>query len=43
MLDYMIWPWIERYPVFKAVIPAQYSDDVQKLTNDVSTIVSFEY
>ncbi|XP_021949370.1 pyrimidodiazepine synthase isoform X2 [Folsomia candida] len=38
MLDYMIWPWIERYPVFKAVIPAQYSDDVQKLTNDVSTI-----
>jgi glutathione S-transferase len=30
MLDYMIWPWVERLPIFKLTLPAAYDYDAAK-------------
>jgi len=38
MLDYMIWPWIERLPAFKALIPEQYSPNLTRLATRCPTM-----
>jgi hypothetical protein len=36
MLDYMIWPWMERFPSYKIVAPEKFvipKDQLKKLVN----------